>query len=153
MQASTQIARTLRPRLASVSPMARRMYSASAPRPPTAAVAATTQIRRQSSAATSESAAASATATIPKKSATAEAVQPLEATNPHQHDQSFVGMSGGQIFHEMMLRHGVKHIFGYPGGAILPVFDAIFNSKHFEFILPRAEQGAGHAAEGYARVT
>lgn len=62
-------------------------------------------------------------------------------------------MSGGQIFHEMMLRHGVKHVFGYPGGAILPVFDAIYNSKHFEFVLPRHEQGAGHMAEGYARVT
>ena len=62
-------------------------------------------------------------------------------------------MSGGQIFHEMMLRHGVKHIFGYPGGAILPVFDAIYNSKHFDFVLPRHEQGAGHMAEGYARVS
>ncbi|KAG2052799.1 acetolactate synthase [Suillus hirtellus] len=68
-------------------------------------------------------------------------------------DHSFVGMSGGQIFHEMMLRHGVKHVFGYPGGAILPVFDAIHNSKHFEFVLPRHEQGAGHMAEGYARVS
>ncbi|KAI5120468.1 hypothetical protein M0805_006488 [Coniferiporia weirii] len=68
-------------------------------------------------------------------------------------DSSFVGMSGGQIFHEMMLRHGVKHIFGYPGGAILPVFDAIYNSKYFDFVLPRHEQGAGHMAEGYARVS
>ena len=68
-------------------------------------------------------------------------------------DHSFVGMSGGQIFHEMMLRHGVKHIFGYPGGAILPVFDAIYNSNHFDFVLPRHEQGAGHMAEGYARVS
>jgi len=42
---------------------------------------------------------------------------------------------------------------GYPGGAILPVFDAIYNSKHFDFILPRHEQGAGHMAEGYARAT
>lgn len=58
-----------------------------------------------------------------------------------------------QIFHEMMLRHNVKHVFGYPGGAILPVFDAIHNSPHFEFILPRHEQGAGHMAEGYARVS
>lgn len=62
-------------------------------------------------------------------------------------------MSGGEIFHEMMLRHDVKHIFGYPGGAILPVFDAIYNSKHFDFVLPRHEQGAGHMAEGYARVS
>lgn len=68
-------------------------------------------------------------------------------------DDSFVGLSGGEIFHEMMLRQGVKHIFGYPGGAILPVFDAIYNSKHFDFILPKHEQGAGHMAEGYARVS
>lgn len=53
----------------------------------------------------------------------------------------------------MMLRHNVKHVFGYPGGAILPVFDAIHDSKNFDFILPRHEQGAGHMAEGYARAT
>ena len=53
----------------------------------------------------------------------------------------------------MMLRHDVKHIFGYPGGAILPVFDAIYNSKHFDFVLPKHEQGAGHMAEGYARAS
>jgi acetolactate synthase-1/2/3 large subunit len=68
-------------------------------------------------------------------------------------DESFIGLSGGQIFHEMMLRHGVKTVFGYPGGAILPVFDAIYNSKHFDFVLPRHEQGAGHMAQGYARVS
>ena len=68
-------------------------------------------------------------------------------------DDSFIGMSGGQIFHEMLLRQNVKHVFGYPGGAILPVFDAIYNSPHFEFILPRHEQGAGHMAEGYARAS
>lgn len=68
-------------------------------------------------------------------------------------DHTFVGLTGGQIFHEMMLRHGVKHIFGYPGGAILPVFDAIYKSPHFDFVLPRHEQGAGHMAEGYARVS
>jgi acetolactate synthase I/II/III large subunit len=42
---------------------------------------------------------------------------------------------------------------GYPGGAILPVFDAIYNSPRFGFILPRHEQGAGHMAEGYARAS
>ncbi|RKP37741.1 acetolactate synthase [Dimargaris cristalligena] len=73
--------------------------------------------------------------------------------DPHRFDDSFVGRSGGEIFHEMMLRQGVKHIFGYPGGAILPVFDAIYESDQFEFILPRHEQGAGHMAEGYARAT
>ena len=44
-------------------------------------------------------------------------------------------------------------VVGYPGGAILPVFDAIYNSKHFDFILPKHEQGAGHMAEGYARAS
>ncbi|KAF2178816.1 acetolactate synthase [Zopfia rhizophila CBS 207.26] len=80
-------------------------------------------------------------------------VQPLRPYRQPEMDHSFVGMKGGEIFHEMMLRQGVKHIFGYPGGAILPVFDAIYNSKHFDFILPRHEQGAGHMAEGYARAS
>ncbi|KZT70093.1 acetolactate synthase [Daedalea quercina L-15889] len=79
---------------------------------------------------------------------------PMLGPNPEGPlDHSFIGMSGGQIFHEMMVRHGVKHVFGYPGGAILPVFDAIYNSPQFDFVLPRHEQGAGHMAEGYARVT
>ncbi|KAK4929466.1 Acetolactate synthase, mitochondrial, partial [Elasticomyces elasticus] len=78
-------------------------------------------------------------------------VQPLQPYRQPEMDHSFVGMKGGEIFHEMMLRQGVKHVFGYPGGAILPVFDAIYNSPHFDFILPRHEQGAGHMAEGYAR--
>ncbi|KOS22306.1 Acetolactate synthase catalytic subunit [Escovopsis weberi] len=75
--------------------------------------------------------------------------------NPHKSeaDESFIGKTGGEIFHEMMLRQGVKHIFGYPGGAILPVFDAIYNSKDVDFILPKHEQGAGHMAEGYARAS
>ncbi|CAI4212123.1 unnamed protein product [Parascedosporium putredinis] len=47
----------------------------------------------------------------------------------------------------------IRFHIGYPGGAILPVFDAIYNSKHFDFILPKHEQGAGHMAEGYARAS
>ncbi|KAJ2298248.1 Acetolactate synthase, mitochondrial [Coemansia sp. RSA 2706] len=77
--------------------------------------------------------------------------QPLQRTAEKEFDDSFVGMTGGEIFHEMMLRHGVEKVFGYPGGAILPVFDAIYNSSYFDFVLPRHEQGAGHMAEGYAR--
>ncbi|RAH68893.1 acetolactate synthase catalytic subunit [Aspergillus aculeatinus CBS 121060] len=80
-------------------------------------------------------------------------VSPLQNRQAPELDDSFVGLSGGEIFHEMMLRLGVKHVFGYPGGAILPVFDAIYNSKHFDFILPKHEQGAGHMAEGYARAS
>ena len=44
-------------------------------------------------------------------------------------------------------------LIGTLGGAILPVYDAIYNSPHFDFYLPRHEQGAGHMAEGYARIT
>ncbi|KAJ2615644.1 Acetolactate synthase, mitochondrial [Coemansia sp. RSA 1365] len=77
--------------------------------------------------------------------------QPSQQAADKEFDASFVGMTGGEIFHEMMLRHGVEKVFGYPGGAILPVFDAIYNSSYFDFVLPRHEQGAGHMAEGYAR--
>jgi len=91
----------------------------------------------------------------PTFNATTKKENPLQpaqnARSQTEMDESFIGKTGGEIFHEMMLRQGVKHIFGYPGGAILPVFDAIYNSKHFEFILPKHEQGAGHMAEGYAR--
>ncbi|KAI9283212.1 large subunit of biosynthetic type acetolactate synthase [Sporodiniella umbellata] len=85
---------------------------------------------------------------------TIKAVEPLKKKPlTSEMDDSFVGMSGGEIFHEMMSRHNVEHVFGYPGGAILPVFDAIHESKYFKFILPRHEQGAGHMAQGYARAT
>ena len=68
-------------------------------------------------------------------------------------DSSLIGKTGGEIFHEMMERHNVDTVFGYPGGAILPVYDAIYNSDKFKFVLPRHEQGAGHMAEGYARAS
>ena len=85
-----------------------------------------------------------------------ESVPPVHLDNDQEfplRPTRFIGMSGGQIFHEMMLRQNVKKVFGYPGGAILPVFDAIYNSPNFDFILPRHEQGAGHMAQGYARVS
>ena len=80
-------------------------------------------------------------------------VQPLVDPQEGELDETFVGKTGGEIFHEMMLKHNVKHIFGYPGGAILPVYDAIYNSPHIGFVLPKHEQGAGHMAEGYARAS
>lgn len=76
-----------------------------------------------------------------------------DAAGAAKDDARFVGLTGAQIFHQMMLEHKVDTVFGYPGGAILPVFDAIFESKYFKFILSRHEQGAGHMAEGYARAT
>ncbi|MCJ1318765.1 Acetolactate synthase, mitochondrial [Xylographa vitiligo] len=106
---------------------------------------------------TTAAAAATQTRPVPSPAFNQESrrneVHPLQNVYQPEMDDSFVGLSGGEIFHEMMLRQGVKHIFGYPGGAILPVFDAIYNSKHFDFILPRHEQGAGHMAQGYARAS
>ena len=49
--------------------------------------------------------------------------------------------------------NGVKHLFGYPGGAVLPIYDELFQQDDIQHILVRHEQGAGHAAEGYARST
>ncbi|KAG6264233.1 Acetolactate synthase, mitochondrial, partial [Claviceps purpurea] len=59
----------------------------------------------------------------------------------------------GSPFGESLMYAMPMEQIGYAGGAILPVFDAIYNSKHFDFILPRHEQGAGHMAEGYARAS
>ena len=68
-------------------------------------------------------------------------------------EDRFVGLTGAAIVHEILREQKVDVVFGYPGGAILPVYDAIFESPHFTFILPRREDGGGHMAEGYARVT
>ncbi|HRK32503.1 MAG TPA: biosynthetic-type acetolactate synthase large subunit, partial [Tepidisphaeraceae bacterium] len=65
----------------------------------------------------------------------------------------FKGRTGAQILHDMLLNeHQVEVMFGYPGGAILPVFDALYKSPA-KFILNRHEQACGHAADGYARAT
>jgi acetolactate synthase-1/2/3 large subunit len=61
-------------------------------------------------------------------------------------------LTGAEILCETLTRLGVRHIFGYPGGAILPVYDALGKSK-LHHILVRHEQGATHMADGYARAT
>src|SRR5208282_2047372 len=61
-------------------------------------------------------------------------------------------LTGARILWECLEREGVKHVFGYPGGAILPVYDALRHSS-IHHILVRHEQGATHMADGYARPT
>ena len=61
--------------------------------------------------------------------------------------------SGAEIVFKCMEDQGVDTIFGYPGGAVLPIYDELKNHKSVKHILVRHEQGAGHAAEGYARST
>jgi acetolactate synthase-1/2/3 large subunit len=67
-------------------------------------------------------------------------------------------MTGAEIVVQALIDQGVDTLFGYPGGAVLPIYDALFqdNTAHGErlrHILVRHEQGATHAAEGYARST
>ncbi len=62
-------------------------------------------------------------------------------------------MNGAQMIIRALRDHGVDHIFGYPGGAILPVYDSLFGDNRVNHILVRHEQAAVHAAEGYARST
>jgi acetolactate synthase-1/2/3 large subunit len=62
-------------------------------------------------------------------------------------------MTGAEIVLQALRDNGVEHIFGYPGGAVLPIYDEIHQQDDIKHILVRHEQGAGHMAEGYARST
>ncbi len=62
-------------------------------------------------------------------------------------------MTGAEIILQALVDQGVEVVFGYPGGAVLPIYDAIFKQNRLRHILVRHEQGAVHAAEGYARST
>jgi acetolactate synthase-1/2/3 large subunit len=62
-------------------------------------------------------------------------------------------LSGADILIEALTDLGVEVVFGYPGGAVLPIYDAIFRQKRIRHVLVRQEGGAVHAAEGYARST
>ena len=62
-------------------------------------------------------------------------------------------MTGAEMVLRALTEQKVEHIFGYPGGAVLPIYDEIFKQDKVEHILVRHEQGATHAAEGYARST
>jgi acetolactate synthase-1/2/3 large subunit len=64
-----------------------------------------------------------------------------------------VELSGSEIIIQFLKDEGVKHLFGYPGGAVLHIYDALQKQDDVEHILVRHEQGATHAADGYARAT
>jgi len=86
---------------------------------------------------------------VQKKSVTRKSskAKKTKATKP-------VRITGAEAVLKCLLEEGVDTIFGYPGGAIMPVYDALYGYQdRLQHILPRHEQGAIHAAEGYARVT
>ena len=61
-------------------------------------------------------------------------------------------ITGAQMLIKCLKKEGVEVIFGYPGGVVIPIYDALFDSD-IRHILVRHEQGAAHAADGYARAT
>jgi acetolactate synthase-1/2/3 large subunit len=73
--------------------------------------------------------------------------------NEHEAADEQYQMTGAEMVLKALEENGVKHIFGYPGGAVLPIYDEIHQQDAVEHILVRHEQGAGHMAEGYARST
>ena len=74
--------------------------------------------------------------------------RPEEGTHPVPGEKS-----GAEILIESLVEQGVEFVFGYPGGAVLPIYDALFSDERIRHILVRHEAGAAHAAEGYARST
>ena len=62
-------------------------------------------------------------------------------------------MTGAELLVELLQKKDVTTIFGYPGGAVLPIYDALFDCEGLEHILVRHEQAAVHAADGYARAS
>ena len=62
-------------------------------------------------------------------------------------------INGAELFVKALKAEGVKHLFGFPGGVVIPVFDALYSETEIQVILTRHEQGAVHAADGYARST
>lgn len=79
---------------------------------------------------------------------TANAQKQAEAVKPQANIKT-----GADMVIEALIEQGVDTIFGYPGGAVLPIYDALFKQDKIKHILCRHEQGAAHAAEGYARST
>ncbi len=62
-------------------------------------------------------------------------------------------LNGSQIFVDALIQEGVETLYGYPGGVLIPIYDALYDCTEIDVILTRHEQGAAHAADGYARAT
>ena len=68
-------------------------------------------------------------------------------------EMKYTGMSGGKLVHEALVECGVTTVFGYSGGANLPILDQFAQDDRIKFMMNRSEQCCGHAAEGYARAS
>ncbi|MBV9258573.1 MAG: biosynthetic-type acetolactate synthase large subunit [Ktedonobacteraceae bacterium] len=74
-------------------------------------------------------------------------------SNQTDHDEDIRELPGSHILCEALVREGVELLYGYPGGAIMPFYDALTSYPSLHHVLTRHEQGAAHAADGYARAT
>ncbi len=83
----------------------------------------------------------------------APAKAPRKSEAALERDENSMEMTGAEMIIAAMTEQGTDVVFGYPGGAVLPIYDALFKQNKLRHILVRHEQGAGHAAEGYARST
>jgi acetolactate synthase I/II/III large subunit len=81
------------------------------------------------------------------------AASPISASTTGESTPSAIQMTGAEMVLRALKDQGVEVIFGYPGGAVLPIYDALFQQNAIRHILVRHEQAAVHAAEGYARST
>ena len=77
----------------------------------------------------------------------------MSQTKQNKTKSAPVMMEGAEVILKVLEDQGVDVIFGYPGGAVLPIYDAIFRNNKIRHVLVRHEQAAVHAAEGYARST
>src|ERR1700726_2262064 len=80
-------------------------------------------------------------------------LSPFFITSVERPERVMTEMTGAEMVMAALANQGVEPIFGYPGGAVLPIYDALFQQDKIRHILVRHEQGAVHAAEGYARST
>jgi acetolactate synthase-1/2/3 large subunit len=83
----------------------------------------------------------------------AKFIQQLDIATPMARPEDVRELSGSQILCEALVREGVELIYGYPGGAIMPFYDALTSYPSLHHVLVRHEQAAAHAADGYARAT
>ncbi len=76
-----------------------------------------------------------------------------DGADPGRPERRGLELSGAEIVIQALADEGVEFVFGYPGGAVLHIYDALFRQESVKHILVRHEQGASHAADGYARAT
>ncbi len=93
------------------------------------------------------------TETTPTSTHSKDIYQPFHDIQARLAEGETVKMSGGELLVQALVDHDVEYIFGYPGGAVLHIYDALYKQDKIEHVLVRHEQAAGHMADAYSRTT